>query len=140
LLLTRQPRYCDQDGFWSVAAQQSPVSSSSAALRGAQHLQREIPMRDQACRRVRRYGFVISTVCITTFVLLLSAPPMSAMWQIIFAPGVVGFLLLGGVHSGADAGALVFAYSLVNGLFWAGILQCVLFARNQSRSRNPTQK
>jgi hypothetical protein len=59
---------------------------------------------------------------------------MPVFWQIVFAPGMLGYLLLGGVHGSASVSSLSLAWSVTNGLFWAGVMQfCLNVARSAKR-------
>jgi hypothetical protein len=43
----------------------------------------------------------------------------------LFAPGLIGEMLVGGVHGGAQESTQEIAWSISNGLFWTAVLRVV---------------
>jgi hypothetical protein len=101
---------------------------------------RNARMNERRLAVFRRVVLLISFLCITALGLGMSDRQPPSLWQILLVPGVIGQMLIGGAHGGASEGALKIAGSIANGLFWAGLIQCVLFAIGESVSRKARQK
>lgn len=68
-------------------------------------------------------GGVISSV-LTFLYVRLTVTPAHGAFDILIMPGVVGYLLIGGVHGGASERALELAQSISNGFFWGFAAWC----------------
>jgi hypothetical protein len=68
----------------------------------------------------------------------LSAPSHLPLWAVaLVGPGVIGELLVGGVHGGAPEWLRAGAWSVANGAFWAAAFKGLsVIARRVGRLRN----
>lgn len=66
---------------------------------------------------------------------------LTGVREYLFAPGVVGYLLAGGVHGGASSETLVLAWDFANGVFWTLVLWwCVGRIRRRRSSAQPEKR
>ena len=77
-------------------------------------------------QRILRLLWVIVTLGMTGGAALIvqSPDPLTGLLRYLFAPGVLGYLLVGGIHGGASETTLKGAYVLANGLAWGCLAWC----------------
>jgi hypothetical protein len=67
--------------------------------------------------------------------------PLTGLPRYLFAPGVIGYLFVGGTHGGASSTLLRDAYVLANGLIWGCIAWCCTrFVQGSALQRNDSAK
>jgi hypothetical protein len=74
-------------------------------------------------QRMRRWLWVVVALGMAggAGLMVSGRSPSGGVLEVLFAPGIIGYMLVGGVHGGESAVTLGIAYVVANGVVWGCI-------------------